>query len=67
MVEFDRRDTLGGGFTIDVLSHRLLAGQIRKRPDTGAFRYYRGAHNQLTPAYEDRDLEALKLRVRQNP
>jgi hypothetical protein len=67
MVEFERRDTLGGGFTIDVLNQRMLAGQIRKRPDTGAFRYYRGVHNQLTPADEDLDLEALKRRVKQNP
>jgi hypothetical protein len=67
MVEFNRQDTLGGGFSIQVVNHGMLAGHIRKRPDTGAFRYYRGVHNELTPADEDQDLEALKRRVRQNP
>jgi hypothetical protein len=67
MVEFNIRDNLGGSFSIDVLNHGMLAGHIRKRPDTGASRYYRGVHNELTPADEDRDLEALKRRVKQNP
>jgi hypothetical protein len=67
MVEFKRQDTLGGGFSIQVLNHGILAGHIRKRPDTGAFAYYRGAHNELTAADHDRDLESLKRRIAQNP
>ena len=67
MVAFKRQDTLGGGFSIDVLNHEMLVGHIRKQPDTGAFRYYRGVQNDLTAAYADRDLEALKRRVKGNP
>jgi hypothetical protein len=67
MVTFKRQDTLGGGFSIEALDHKMLVGHIRKQPGTRAFRYYRGVHNDLTPIYEDRDLEALERRVRENP
>jgi hypothetical protein len=67
MVEFTRRDTLGAGFSIEVRNLGILVGHIRKRPDAGAFRYYRGPSNELTPTYEGRDLEALKRRVKENP
>ena len=51
MVEFKRRDTLGGGLSIEVRNDGLIVGHIRKRPDTGAFRYFRGESNDLSAVY----------------
>jgi hypothetical protein len=67
MAEFTRPDTLGAGFSVEVRNLGVVVHHIRKRPDTGVFRYYRGEHNELTPTYENGDLEALKRRVQENP
>ena len=67
-IEFKRRDTLGGGFGIEVTKGSIVIGHIGKRPDTGAFRYWRGQTAALgAPLNEDRDLEALKRKIRSNP
>lgn len=66
-MEFREKQTLGGGWSLEVRQPGVLLGHIRKRPDTGAYRYFRGPHNELTATYEDVDLEALKRQVAANP
>lgn len=66
-VEFEEKQTLGGGWSIEVRSNHVLLGHIRRRPDTGAFRYYRGAHNDLTATYESDSVEEVKRQVAANP
>jgi hypothetical protein len=67
MVTFQRKSALGrGGISLEVHNLGMLVGEIRG-PLAGPFRYYRGARNDLTPSYEDRDLEALKRKVQASP
>jgi len=66
-IEFKEKNTLGGGWSLEVKRGPSLLGHIRRRPDTGTFRYFRGSQNQLTPSYENADLEALKAQVANNP
>ena len=62
-VEFVEKSTLGGGWSLEVKRSGVLVGHVRRRPDTGAYRYFRGPHNQLTASLEERDLETLKRRL----
>ncbi len=66
-IDFKEKETLGGGWSLEVRRSGILLGHIRQRPDTGAYRYFRGPHNELTPSYENADLEALKEQVTDNP
>jgi hypothetical protein len=66
-LEFIEKNTLGGGWSLEVRRSAILLGHIRRRPDTGAYRYFRGPHNELTPCYENTDLEALKDRIKTHP
>jgi len=70
-IEFRQLDNAGTGFGIEVIRRGFVVGHIGKRPDTGAFRYWRGWRGDKaplgSPVYEDRDLEALKRKIRANP
>jgi hypothetical protein len=66
MVEFRSSNSWGAAFCVDVLHHGMLAGHIRRQLATGVFRYYyRNVHDELQPTLQDRDLEALKRRIRE--
>lgn len=66
MVEFRSSNSWGAAFCVDVLHHGMLAGHIRRQLATGMFRYYsQDAHDDLQPIFQDRDLEALKRRIRE--
>lgn len=66
MVEFRSSNSWGAAFCVDVLHHGMLAGHIRRQLATGVFRYYyRDAHDDLQRTFQDRDLEALKRRIRE--
>ena len=67
MIEYREIQTLGGGWSVEVRKSGALLGHIRKRPDTGAFAYYRGAANVLTASLESGDLADLKKQVEQKP
>jgi hypothetical protein len=66
MVEFRSSNTWGAAFCVDVLHDGVLAGHIRRQLATGVFRfYYRDVHDDLQLTFQDRDLEALKRRIRE--
>ena len=66
MVEFRSSNAWGPAFCVDVWHHGMLAGHIRRQLATGVFRfYYRDVHDELQPTFQDRDLEALKRRIRE--
>ena len=62
-LKFIEKSTLGGGWSVEVRRSGILLGHIRRRPDTGAYRYFRGPHNELTASAEEHDLETLKRRL----
>jgi hypothetical protein len=65
MVEFRSSNAWGPAFCVDVWHHGMLAGHIRRQLATGVFRfYYRDVDDELQPTLQDRDLEALKRRIR---
>ena len=65
MVEFRSSNAWGPAFCVDVWHHGMLAGHIRRQLATGVFRfYYRDVDDELQPTFQDRDLEALKRRIR---
>lgn len=66
-VTFKEKCTLGGGWSLEVSTADILRGHIRRRPDTGAYRYFRGPVNELNHAFEDADLDRLKVQVSSNP
>ena len=66
-IEFKENSTLGDGWSLEVKRGISLLGHIRRRPDTGTFRYFRGPHNELSPSYENADLDALKAQIANNP
>lgn len=59
-VDYKDKNTLGGGWSLEVLRAGVLVGHIRK---PGLYQYFAGPHNELTPSFEDADLEVLKRRV----
>ena len=66
MVEFRSSNTWGAAFCVDVLHDGVFAGHIRRQLATGVFRfYYRDVHDDLQLTFQDRDLEALKRRIRE--
>jgi hypothetical protein len=66
-VKFGKRETRGGGWSLEVRRSGQLIGHIHRGPDSDVYRYFRSADNELTPAYESTDLEALKRQVQSNP
>lgn len=62
-VAFQEKETLGGGWSLEVLHTGGLVGHIRKHATADVYRYFDGPHNQLTPSLENADLEALKKQV----
>jgi hypothetical protein len=61
-----KEHTVLGAWSIEVRRDGVVLGRIRRRPDTGAYRYFHGAINELTPIDEDPDLDALKRRIEAN-
>ena len=67
MVEFRSSNAWGAAFCVDVWHRGMLAGHIRRQLATGVFRfYYQDVHDELQPTLQDRDLEALKRRIRES-
>ena len=67
-LRFEQKSTLGFGWELKVLDGAITKGFIRKRPDTGAFCYFRGtSFTNINSTYEDSELERLKEKVKQNP
>lgn len=66
-IEFKETSTLGDGWSLEVKHALSLLGHLRRRPDTGAFHYFRGPYNELSPSYENADLDALKAQIKNNP
>ena len=64
MVEFRSSNAWGPAFCVDVWHHGMLAGHIRRQLATGVFRFYYPDDDELQPTFQDRDLEALKRRIR---
>jgi hypothetical protein len=67
MIQFKAHESAGGAFTIDVLSHGMLAGHIRRHGEGDLYRYFRGVHNESSPRHADQDLERLKRLVSEDP
>jgi hypothetical protein len=63
MIKYKEKQTLGGAWSLEVMSGWRLIGHIRKNASTGAYSYFDGPRNELTPAMEDWDLDALKRKV----
>ena len=66
-IDFVERETLGSAWSIEVHQSGVIIGHIRRSSSSGAFRYFRGAHNELTPSHEENDLEILKRCIRDHP
>ena len=66
-VTYIEKSTLGMGWSLEVIDGLVVVGHIRRRPDTKAFRYFRGQDNELNPTYENKELEKLKIQVENNP
>lgn len=65
-VEFKTRETLGAGWSLEVIAGGSIQGHIRKLP-SGSYVYFRGLSNMMNHSIEDKDLERLKELVRGNP
>ena len=62
-ITFDKKDTMGGGWSEVVLRDQMPVGHIRKHPTDELFQYFVGEHNRLTVSIEDENLDELKKRV----
>jgi len=60
--QYTERDLLGG-WRIEVRIGRKFIGNIRKNPSTGAFQYFKGQNNILTPFLEEDTLANLKRKI----
>ena len=62
-LEYREKETLGGGWSIEVCRAGIPLGHIRRNPVTGDYRYFNGMANELTPMLSDYDLDLLKAKI----
>ena len=62
-IEFKEKQTLGGGWSLEVWKAPAVIGHIRKSASTGRYRYFNGPQNELTPSLGDDDPNELKQKV----
>jgi hypothetical protein len=62
-IEFKEKQTLGGGWSLEVWKVSAIIGHIRKHGYSGGDSYFHGPNNVSTTSIEDEDLEALKRKV----
>ena len=63
-IEFKEHHTLGNPWQLEVRSSGVVVGHVRRHPMSGTCRYFEGPHNELTPSFEDDDLDRLKDKIR---
>lgn len=66
-ITFQLDPTVAGVWRLDVLEGLEVKGHIKRRSDTHAYVYYRGATNNMNASFENHDLDVLKKMVTQNP
>lgn len=62
--EFIPKNLLGSGWSMEVRKGVRHIGNIRKNPQSGAFQYFNGIGNILNYDLEEKDLDALKARIK---
>ena len=66
-MKFEEKTMLGRGSFIEVSRQNIRLGYIRRRPDTGAYCYFRGTNNVVNSTFERDDIEVLKQLIVANP
>jgi len=55
--------SLLGGWQIEVRRGSEHIGNIRRNPLNDAYQFFKGPYNELTPSFEEQDLDSLKQRI----